>query len=224
MPDDLRRFTMSGTPSAPEVEMPKPPEVSPTGDPLIPPRFVPYLAVLVVLAAVAHEFFPEYAMVARISGAITSAATLLGIVSPGMRKGAVKAIAGLGLLGCLYSTPAMAAPADAPLAEPPAPSPVLAPPPFVVESVDKARCRHLRAREKVFGATATGAKYVTVGLGGAAGGLLAKHLNDKGVSGDTVLTVTLVALATGAMWQVADSLATSYAKDTAAERCPVSAL
>lgn len=80
---------------------------------------------------------------------IIGAGAALGIGSSGVNKGAaLKALAGLGLLGCLYATPAMATPADAPLksrvvraqlAPAHLPVPVFVPGPVTCERYDRAR-------------------------------------------------------------------------------------
>lgn len=76
----------------PEVPESKPPEVSPTGAPVIPAKYVPHgLAVLAVLGAVAAAPTMGISLipVAVAHGAMLAAlilGPLLGVVSPGLRK------------------------------------------------------------------------------------------------------------------------------------------
>jgi hypothetical protein len=58
---------------------------SPTGAPWLPPKFVPWLAVVCALASVGSVYAPEGPLQTA-SHAVLGICSLLGIASPGWRK------------------------------------------------------------------------------------------------------------------------------------------
>lgn len=63
------------------------PEPSPTGTPLLPPAVVPWLAALVAAAYATMLLAPEHTIAFKIAGGIVAFGALLGIASPGIRRG-----------------------------------------------------------------------------------------------------------------------------------------
>lgn len=63
---------------------PKP--ISPTGAPLIPVAFVPFLVAVVAIAEGLAQFLPEYTVGARIAHAVAGLGLVFGLASPGLRK------------------------------------------------------------------------------------------------------------------------------------------
>lgn len=158
--------------------MSNPSEVSPTGAPLIPPRYVPALFAVSIMAAAAVEVLVQELATGsrwRVACMALQAAllTLPGVASPGLRRGAGKALGVLVALGVLtVGAPAMATPADAPLrarveyaqvAPSPLPVPVFIPGPVTCERWDRNR--------RVWGAVGvvSGALATTGGLVSALG-------------------------------------------------------
>ena len=66
------------------------PDTSPTGTPVIPPKAVPFLAILIAIAAAvaekAPDLFPSTDLDQTIARLIVTAGAIFGIVSPGLRK------------------------------------------------------------------------------------------------------------------------------------------
>ena len=60
-------------------------EASPTGQPLIPPKAVPYLTVAVAAAVVVHETV-HHPTAQLITGILLAVASVLGLASPGLRR------------------------------------------------------------------------------------------------------------------------------------------
>lgn len=59
--------------------------VSPTGTPMLSPKLVPWLTILVVIAAALPLVPGMPVAVAAVCGVVTAIGTVLGIVSPGLR-------------------------------------------------------------------------------------------------------------------------------------------
>ncbi len=61
--------------------------VSPTGTPVIPPRYVPILAAVPVVLVALSKAVPAHTLFGQWGGALaTLIGTLLGMASPGLRK------------------------------------------------------------------------------------------------------------------------------------------
>lgn len=61
-------------------------EQSPTGNPLLPPKAVPFLIVLVLLAEGLAQVLPQHTIGAKIAHGVAALGTVLGLASPGLRR------------------------------------------------------------------------------------------------------------------------------------------
>lgn len=59
---------------------------SPTGQPILPPKAVPWLIALVGAAWTATEVLPPHTIAYKVAWGIAGIGALLGIASPGMRR------------------------------------------------------------------------------------------------------------------------------------------
>jgi hypothetical protein len=77
------------SPNDPAEPMASPPVValkSPTGQPLIPPKAVPYLVGVCAAAEIVAQVAPAEHWSAKVAHIIAGACLLLGISSPGLRR------------------------------------------------------------------------------------------------------------------------------------------
>lgn len=59
---------------------------SPTGRPVIPPRFVPWIVALVCIAEGLAQILPAHTVGARLAQGAVALAAAVGIASPGWRR------------------------------------------------------------------------------------------------------------------------------------------
>lgn len=61
-------------------------ESSPTGVPMLSPKFVPYLIALVGLAGLVMSSVPQHTLAFKIAAGVQTLGAALGLASPGLRK------------------------------------------------------------------------------------------------------------------------------------------
>lgn len=60
--------------------------VSPTGTPLVPVKYVPFISAALALAGVVVQFVPAHTIAHKIALGLISFGGLFGVVSPGLRR------------------------------------------------------------------------------------------------------------------------------------------
>jgi hypothetical protein len=84
--DPPARLSFRHSPGAPVMSTESTKEASPTGTPLLPPKAVPWVALLVGLAATGAAIFPADSVAGKVCTVLVGLGGVLGVASPGLRR------------------------------------------------------------------------------------------------------------------------------------------